>query len=201
MKKYILLLISFIIMIISFINGWFRDSLFNSLFIFSLLIDLVILVSYIICFIFSIIRIVKKKELINLITLGILIATVILVIFFPFRIYKTKIEFKIYEKEHVQIINMIKNNELKDDGIGNIELPNKYKKFSSSGEVYLYQNENENLVVGFWIFRGMHSSTTTELIYTTGGEELIKNNKIWSTNPIKNIIKLEDNWFYVITNH
>lgn len=201
MKKYILLLISVSIMIISFINGWFRDSLFDTLFIFSLLIDLVILVSYITCLVFSIIRIIKDKEFINLITLGILIVTVILVIFFPFRICKTKIECKFYEKERVQIINMIKNGKLKDDGIGNIELPNKYKKISSSGKVYLYQNEDENVVVGFWIYRGILSSTTTELIYSTGGEELIKNNKIWNTNPIENIIKLEDNWFYVITNH
>lgn len=201
MKKYGLLLLSIVIMIISFINGWFRDNLLDRLFIFSLLVDVVILISYIVCFVFLIIKIKQKKEFIYFITLGILMVTILLTMFFPFRICKTKVEFKLYEKDRLQIINMIKNNELKNDGIGNIKLPNKYKKTSSSGEVYLYQNDNENIVLGFWIFRGILSSTTTEIIYSTGGEELIKNNKIWNTNPIESIIKIEENWFYVITNH
>ncbi|MBQ7031423.1 MAG: hypothetical protein IJN13_03515 [Bacilli bacterium] len=93
---------------------------------------------------------------------------------------------------------MIEDNKLKVDDLGNVKLPNKYKKVSTSGEVAVYQNDEDGKVVAFWIFRGMQSGSV-QLIYSTGGEELIMDNE--TGHPIVSIDKLKDNWYYVVTNY
>lgn len=93
---------------------------------------------------------------------------------------------------------MIKSNELKSDEIGNVTLPNKYKKLSTSGQIFIYQNNEEGQVIGFWVFRGMLSGSI-KVIYSTGGEDLIKNNE--KGHPIIKIEKLKDNWYYVETDY
>lgn len=93
---------------------------------------------------------------------------------------------------------MIKNNELKFDEIGNVTLPNKYKKLSTSGQVFIYQNSDKEQVIGFWVFRGVFSGSL-EVIYSTGGENLIKSND--KGHSITKIEKLKDNWYYVETDY
>lgn len=157
MKKYILLIISIIVMILSFLNSWYLDQLLDSFFIFSLIFNLVLFISWIICLIHSIIKLVKDKNIFNVISLIIVILTALLVLFFPFRESKVKLELSIYEEKRLEVIKLIKDNKLKIDDLGNVILPNKYKKVSTSGEVVVYHNDNKNQVVTFWIFRGIQS--------------------------------------------
>lgn len=51
----------------------------------------------------------------------------------------------------------------------------KYKYVSSDGEIYVYQNDENGTVIGFWILRGMLSGSV-ELIYSEGEENLIREN-------------------------
>lgn len=198
MKRKKLLIGSIIIFSLSFIYNWFADRLFNSLFMISLIIPLIIFIGFIFCFIFSIKEIVDNKKFIDNISIFILVITVLVTFFFPFRMAKTKLELLLYKQDRNKIIEMVKNNEMKIDDNGNVELPNKYHKISSSGEITVYQNDNDGILICFWIFRGTMSSST-KLIYSNRGEELIKENA-W-IDEIKSITRLEEKWFYVETNY
>ena len=198
MKKYIFLITSVIVMILSFLNSWFSDQMLDSLFIFALIPSLVLFVGWIICLVLSVIKIIKNKNVFNIISLIVTVLTALLILFFPFRESKVRLELNLYEEERLEIIKMIEDNKLKVDDLGNVKLPNKYKKVSTSGEVAIYQNDEDGKVVAFWIFRGMLSGSV-QLVYSTGGEEIIRSSEI--EHPIVSIDKLKDNWYYVVTDY
>lgn len=185
-----ILIINIIDLILNFIICWFSDQIIDYSFVLSIFFDLFIFISII----FLIVIIIRNfnRELIDYIITIILILNIVLVIFFPFRIVKTKYEFNKYKKARLTIINKIYNNELiaKDR---NIVLSDDYKKYSASGEVYLYLKNENNIVVAFWIYRGMMSGSV-QLIYSTNEELLLKSNQY-----IEKVIKLDENWYYVET--
>lgn len=85
---------------------------------------------------------------------------------------------------------MIEDNRIKVDDLGNDKLPDKCKKVSTSGELAVYQNDGYGKLIGFWVFRGMLSDSV-QLVYSTGGEQLIISSYI--EHPIISIDKLKDN--------
>lgn len=93
---------------------------------------------------------------------------------------------------------MVEDKKLETDEFGNVDLPYKYKKVSISGEVFVFQNDEEGQVIGFWALRGVQSGSV-QLIYSTGGEKLIRDNE--TGHPIISIDKLKDNWYYLITDY
>lgn len=198
MKKYNNLILSILILVFSFIICWYSDYLSSSLFVFGIVLDLILMLFFFIILIISIRNLKQKINVINILTIIILVATAVLVLFFPFREVKMKYELKLYEKDRLEVINMIKDNELKPDEIGNVTLPNKYKKLSTSGQVFVYKNSGKEQVIGFRVFRGMLSGSNL-VIYSTGGNDLIESSI--KGHPITNIEKLKDNWYYVETNY
>lgn len=199
MKKYLVLFFSICWSIIAFIKSWYNVELLDALFIFAFIPTFILMIGEIILFALSIRGIVKDKSYISIISLIILIAAGILIIVFPFEDVKFKYELKKYEKPRLEIVDMINNGKLKSkDENGNASLPNKYKKYSISGEVTIYQNDKNGQVIGFWIFRGMMSGST-ELIYSNGGESLIKKNE--TGHPITQIKHIKDDWYYVETDY
>lgn len=198
MKKYSNFILSILILIFSLIKCWYSDYLLNLLFVFYIILNLILLIGYFIFLIKNARNLKQKINVINILTTIMLVITAILVLFFPFRDAKIKYELNLYEKDRLEVINMIKSNELKSDEIGNVTLPNKYKKLSTSGQIFIYQNNEEGQVIGFWVLRGTLSGSI-EVIYSTGGEDLIKNNE--KGHPITKIEKLKDNWYYVETDY
>jgi len=199
MKKYKLLKISVILLILFFLDSWYGDELVNSLLLFSLLTTIPLLVAYVICWRNSIKELIKNhKTIINYLPVIVLITTAILLFNFPFRIAKVKLELMLYKNERTTVIQMVEDGELEAGRLGNIELPIEYKQISTSGEILVYQNNKEGTVIGFWVSRGMLLSGSVVLIYSTGGEQLIEANL--GAHSIKSIEKLKDTWFYVITN-
>lgn len=198
MKKYSNFILSILILIFSFIKCWYSDYLSNFLFIFEIIIDLILVICYLICLINNIRNLKKKINFSNILTTIILIITVILVLVFPFRDVKIKYELDLYEEDRLKVIDMIHKNELTIDDIGNVTLPTKYKKLSTSGQIYVYQNNEEGQVIGFWAFRGMLSGSI-QVIYSTGGDELIRSSL--KVHPITRIEKLKDKWYYVETSY
>ena len=198
MKKYILLIVSVIVMVLSFLNSWFFDQLLDFLFIFALIPSLILFVGWIICLVLSITKLIKDKNVFNIISLIVVILTALLVLFFPFREVKVRLELNLYEEERLEIIRMIEDNKLKVDDLGNVKVPDKYKKVSTSGEVAVYQNDEDGKVIGFWVFRGMLSGSV-QLVYSTCGEKTIRSSNI--EHPIVSIDKLKDNWYYVVTDY
>lgn len=198
MKRNTLLILSIAFFIIQFLNSWFSDQLFNKLFLFYSLLNLLLFILFVILLISVIKNIIKGKAVVNIVSLIILIIIVLLTLFFPYRKIKTKLELELFESDRNKIIEMVKKNKISPDEYSNAKLPSNYKKLSTSGEIYIYQNDDNGMVIGFWIFRGMMSGST-ELIYSTGGEKLIRENE--SGHPIVSINKLKENWYYVVTDY
>lgn len=198
MKKYRLLILSVSFFIIQFLNRWFSDQLFNKLFLLYSLLNFTLFILFIKLSVNIVNDIKKNKTADNVVALIILIVSFLLTLCFPYREIKTKVELAFFENDRNEIIKMLKDKEITPDKYGNAKLPNKYKKISTSGEVYIYQNDDNGMVIGFWIFRGMMSGST-ELIYSTGGENLIRENE--NGHPIVSINKLKENWYYVKTDY
>ena len=194
MKKYSNFILSILILIFSFIKCWYSDYLLNLLFVFYIILDLILLIGYFMCLITNVRNLKQKISVVNILTTIILVIIAILVLFFPFRDVKIKYELNLYEEDRLEVINMIKNKELNSDEIGNVDLPNKYKMLSTSGQVFVYQNSSKEQVIGFWVFRGILSGSEL-LIYSSEGEDLIRNNI--NAYSITNIEMLKDNWYYV----
>lgn len=54
-------------MILSFLSSWFSDQLLDSLFIFALIPGLILFVGWIICLVLSIIKLIKDRNVFNII--------------------------------------------------------------------------------------------------------------------------------------
>lgn len=199
MKKYKFLVISIIFLLLLFIVDWYIDEIFC---INNLVTNITLIImnyTYLILIIYILFKkIIKEKSYIDILSLSLLIIFSFIFWLLPFRETKVKLEFDKYEKQRLEIIEMIKKETLKADKSGNIELPNKYKKCSDSCDVHLYQNDDNGLELGFRVFKGMQSGSL-ELIYSTGGEELIRENE--NGHTITKIEKLKDKWYLVTTKY
>ena len=111
---------------------------------------------------------------------------------------KAYLTFKGYESMRLEVIEMVKNKEIIPDEYRNAKLPRKFKKLSSDGEIYIYQNDDEGQEISFWVIRGFLSGSE-QLIYATGSGEMIYKNR--TGHPIKSIDKIKENWYYVVTDY
>lgn len=198
MKKYILLIISIIIFIIKFLDNWFRFELMESYFLESMLFSFFIFIFTIVLLLILIIKIYKKKDLKKD-----RIALCFLVISFCFSYIsipkvRTILELEPLMNKRMVVIEKIKNGELlpRENEIG-IYLDEKYKNVSPCNRVRVYKNDEEGIVIGFLLMNGGLIGKDTELIYTTGGKDLIFENKKYPTYG-DTIIELKEEWFYVI---
>ena len=141
----------------------------------------------------SIWGIIKRKEYIHFFSIAVLALLVVLLVTFPFRDARVKWELNRFEADRLEIIEMIQSHQLQPDSLGNVVLPAGYKRLSSDGEAYVYQNDKNGQVICFWVFRGMMSGSH-ELVYSSGGEERIRANE-----SIVSIEQLKDFWYYVVT--
>ena len=195
MKRRSLLIKSFLLLLISFIAAWYNDHLFNHLFIFAIPIHIVLFICFVVLLVMSIRRIIKEKDRSSCFSILVLALLVVLIAFFPFRDARVKLELNRFEADRLEIVEMIRTQQLQPyDSIGNVELPAGYKRLSSDGEVFVYQNDQKGQVICFWVFRGMNSGSL-ELVYSSGGEELIRTNEF-----VVNMEHLKENWYYVETN-
>lgn len=197
MKKYVLLILSVLLLLVSFAAAWYGDHLFNHFFILVIPIYLVLLCCFIVLLVLCIIRIIKRKEYLNVWSLAVLALLVVLIFRFPFRDARVQYELNRFETDRLEIVEMLRTHQLQPDGLGNVDLPAGYRRLSSDGEVFVYQNDKNGQVICFWVFRGMNSGSF-ELIYSSGGEELIRAKEF--TINIDNIEQLKEHWYYVETN-
>ena len=198
MKKYFTLIFSVASLFISFICFWYADVLLDRFFVFGIIplgISILLLLASLIL---SIIFIIRYCSIIkNYIAFAISIATIILLLLFPFRMAKVNLELSVYEKDRLQIIKMVKSDELVSDNFGNAELPKGFDKLSSDGNIFIYQNDDEQ-VVSFWVFRGILSGSV-QLVYSSQDEALIYANE--TGHPITSISKLKEHWYLVETDY
>lgn len=193
-----MLIMSIILFILNFLLGWYSDKIYNSIFFVPIILDGFIILLNIIFILYALIsrRINKSKLILIAIIIG-LVSTIFRFIF-PFRNIRTVLELYVYEDERLKIVEMVKNKEIETDENGNVDLPKNLRKLSSDGVITIFQNDENGQVICFWIFRGMLSGSH-QLMYSSGGENLIKENE--TGHPIINIKKLKDNWYYVDTDY
>ena len=184
--------------ILFFLIRWYSDELFDliSILIFPLFIFLIVFHNY--CLYWIIKSIFKDyKIIINYFSLLILISGTIVGILVPSRQAKIMLELNLYENKRINVIRKIKKGELKPYYLNNVRLPLFDKMISSTGEVYVYKNDNDVQIIGFWVLRGIASSGSISLIYSSTDENSIKKN----VDYIRKIKKLKDNWYYVETDY
>ncbi len=198
MKRRMPLVLAAITFLLCFLLNWYRDHLFNTLFLFCFLLDIPVVVLFFAVFIYAVACLVKNgRNVMAWAAVGMLVFTAAVVLCFPFREAKTRLELALYEAERLEVIALIREDKLYCDSMGNVRMPEKYRMLSSDGNVVVYEKEEET-VVSFWVFRGMLSGSV-ELIYSTGGEERIRQNE--SGHPIVSIAELKEGWYYVITDY
>lgn len=195
MKKPWFLIPSVLLTLTCLAVCWYGDHLWSRLWVLVLPLYLLLFGGFIALLALSIVRLVRRRAYAEFASIAVLTVLAVLVLFFPFRTAKVKLELKRYDAPRQEVVEMVRSGQLQPyDGIGNIRLPMGYQRLSADGEVFLYQNDGEGQVVGFWIFRGAPDGSI-QLIWSSGGEELIRANEHY----IVSIEKLKDHWYYVVT--
>ena len=195
-NKY--LIIAILVFILCFLYNWYRDIILQMLFSLIVIPIIILFLIYNIFLILTIIDVVKTKKKSSIIALIIYIIIPIFSIFFPFRECKVNLEMWLYKKQRESIIINVKNKDYVADENGNIELPKNLKKVSTSGEVTVYENDNDGVLICFWIMRGVLSGSV-QLMYSSGAEALIYKNE--TGHKITYVEKLKDNWYWVETDY
>ncbi len=202
MKKYFSLLFSVFAFICNFLMFWYCGDLLNKYFVFVLIfiaITILILILSIIiecvC-IYSSIKM-REKNIINYISLAVSLLTVVIIVIFPFQDAKFNLEFKLYMDERQEVVEMVKNETIVADDLGNAELPSEFEHITSDGNISVYQNDKEQ-VIAFWIFRGMLSGSE-QLIYSSQDEGLIYENE--TAHSIISVKKIKEHWYLVVTDY
>ena len=195
-NKY--LIIAILVFILCFLNNWYLDIILQSLFTLSIVPIIIIFLIYNIFLILTIINIVRTKKKSSLVALIIYIIIPIFSIFFPFRECRVNLEIWLYKKQREDIIINVKNKDYVADENGNIKLPKNLKKVSTSGEVTVYENDDEGALICFLVMRGVLSGSI-ELMYSSGDEDLIYKNE--TGHKITYVEKLKDNWYWVETDY
>ena len=111
---------------------------------------------------------------------------------------KAKTELEQNEKELLEIVELVKNNELEQDYDTLYKIPDKYSNLTKDGLIVVYQNDDDGVQIGFYVFRGMQTGSCY-LMYSSGGEDMIKKNE--SGDPIIQIENFDGNWYYVETDY
>ena len=197
MGKYRNLILTIIEVILLLFVCWYDQQLLYTLFIFTLIPKFGVLIMYIFCLGSIVVDLKKSFSIPNLISLILLIIAIV-IIFLPSNQLKAALTFNGYEAARLEVIEMVKNGDIIPDEYKNAKLPKKYKYLSSDGEIHIYQNNESGQQISFWVIRGFLSGSE-ELMYSSGGGELIYKNK--TGHPIKSINKIKGNWYYVVTDY
>lgn len=111
MKKYSIILLSIIILFLSFIKSWYSDQLFDLLYVFYIIPNIILFLLFNFCLIKGIKQI-RKEHYIDYVSLIVLLIAVLLFVFFPFRKCKVKYELEKLEEDRMIVIEKIKKNEI-----------------------------------------------------------------------------------------
>lgn len=195
-NKY--LIIAILVFILCFLYNWYRDIILQMLFSLIVIPIIILFLIYNIFLILTIIDVVKTKKKSSVYSLIIYIIIPLFSLFFPFRKCRVNLEMVLYKNEREEIISKIKDKEYISDEYGNIALPKIFKKVSTSGEVTVYENDNDGVLICFWIMREILSGSV-QLMYSSGAEALIYKNE--TGHKITYVEKLKDNWHWVETDY
>ncbi len=193
MKKKLtkITMISGIIVIIYNLTKWYLVQLVTPFFM--PFVSIVIYGSFFIIFIIGIINFIKCK---NWKPLVIQLIIIIICIYVPFVKIYMKLDFIIYKEDRKQVIELIEQKKL----IPNVEynnemihLPKQFLSTSKNGGDILVQEKENSTLIFFYTYRGILDNFSG-FIYSFNDIKPIKSD---FNSDFKEIIKVENNWYYV----
>lgn len=193
MKRNYLAIITIIVLLIDFLLSWYH---FEILYVVNRgMLDLVYILFrliFLILFFIIIIKNIKSSfkpnyRVLDRIILLILIFYISFMFSTDIDLLKTKIEFNKYLDDRIEIINKIKKDNIK----GTIKLTGKNKRLVPERCVKIYQNDEKVTSISFSILSAALSSDIG-LVYTNDINSLMKMERT------EEILKIKDNWYYII---
>lgn len=180
------LLCSILVLVLIFIEGFFRGELINN-FLICLLIDSLTILLFIYVFSKCLIDFKNEKKkipmIINLFSL--------LLSFLPVDDLQVYVTFPFDYQKRMEAVEYVQENNFTDNDNYLFELPDEYKYLSIDGLVPIYNQD----VICFYTLRGLAISGSKMLCFTSNSsDEIYKNFK-----QIFYLKKISDNWYYVKT--
>ncbi len=194
LKKYKIIIISVGILFFTILVYIFSNIIFDAGGIYPTLTNIIIVWSSFILLFICLYKIIKKKEIINIISICILILALI-INSITFNVDFVRNFFDKLEKR-TEVVNLIKEGKLVSGDNNDIKLPKEYKNVSADGEVSVLKNDEDNQIIGFWISRGINTDGKLYIYSSKGKDAIIEEfgEKYCEVEHLYN-----DTWFYVIT--
>jgi len=183
--------------LINFLSSWYYEELFFHFFVLYSIVDMLFFFLLVACGIWSV-KYLKGNH--KSIKDFIPIILVVLYLSYLLSGSQNKLNFIVYKNMRYEVVKMVENHQIETDGEKRIvELPEKYKKCSSGGDVLVYQNDDESMV-GFWLKRGFLDSGFTMFVYKSDDnsmniEQIIKE-CMWDGYEVYSERKAEQ-WYYL----
>ncbi len=182
---------------INFLSSWYYEELFFHFFVFYSIVDMLFFFLLVACGIWSV-KYLKGNHK----SIKDFIPIILVVLYFSYLLSgsQNKLNFIVYKNMRYEVVKMVENHQIETDGGKRIvELPEKYKKCSSGGDVLVYQNDDESMV-GFWLKRGFLDSGFTMFVYKSDDnsmniEQIIKE-CMWDGYEVYSERKAEQ-WYYL----
>lgn len=198
MKKIIWTFLTFSALAI--LVAWFHDDIRERFFVYSIIINLATITALLSMFgygVYYAIKVCRKERKIifnSLIPLLIVIALISGLMFIPWGDCKVNFEHVLYKNQREKVIEDIRNSRVHFDERGNTQLPSSKQHLSTDGNMVIFKSDQEGIIVGFWVFRGMLSSSTFVLYSSQDSEPTASGLNVGAVEILQ---KLDPNWFYV----
>lgn len=194
LKKYKIIIISVGILFFTILVYIFSNIIFDVGGIYPTLTNIIIVWSSFILLFICLYKIIKKKEIVNIISICILILALI-INNITFNVDFVRNFFDKLEKR-TEVVNLIKEGKLVSGDNNDIKLPKEYKNVSADGKVSVLKNDEDNQIIGFWISRGINTDGKL-YIYSSKGKDAIIEEFGEEYCEVEHLYN--DTWFYVIT--
>lgn len=190
-------LLCVVTVLINFLSSWYYEELFFHFFVLYSIVDMLFFFLLVACGIWSV-KYLKGNHK----SIKDFIPIILVALYFSYLLSgsQNKLNFIVYKNMRYEVVKMVENHQIETDGEKRIvELPEKYKKCSSGGDVLVYQNDDESMV-GFWVKRGFLDSGFTMFVYKSDDnsmniEQIIKE-CMWDGYEVYSERKAEQ-WYYL----
>ncbi len=186
------------VVLINFFSSWYYEELFFHFFVLYSILDMVFFFLFIACGIWAV-KYLKGNH--KSIKDFIPIIFVVVYLLYLLSGSQNKLNFRVYKSMRYEIVEMVENHQLgESEEKGFVELPDKYKKCSSGGDVFIYRN-NDECMIGFWIKRGFLDSGFSMFVYKSDDNamdiERVVRECLWDGYEVNSEQK-EKQWYYII---
>jgi hypothetical protein len=139
---------------------------------------------------------VKAARVRAAIPLAIFLMVSALTLFVSFEPAKVRMEHMIYRNAREKIVSLIQNEELTVNDWKIIRLPSGYRRLSATGNAQIFVNDEQEVIVGFWVRTGILNTPCRMIVYTSYGES--PSEETPGINRFFGSRKIEENWYFVV---